>query len=90
MLVVDGNMKNRRDVCAASEAGYIQYEGLPTFIKTDCQYSLGYSFKYCFEHAPIIAVCKEGSTTNAVYEGVVKIITTKKETCSGVYYQVLI
>lgn len=29
MLVIDGNMKNRRDVCAASEAGFTEYEGLP-------------------------------------------------------------
>ena len=81
-------MKNRRDVCAASEAGYIQYEGLPTFIKTGCQYSPGYSSKYCFEHASRIAVSEEGSATNDGYEGVVKIITAKKETRSGVYYQV--
>ena len=28
-LVLDGNMKNRRDVCAATEAGCNQYEDLP-------------------------------------------------------------
>lgn len=88
MIVVDGNMKNRRDVCAASEAGYIHYEGLPTFIKTGCQHSPGYCSKYCFEHAPRIAVFEESSANNAGYEGVVKIITAKKETRSGVYYQV--
>jgi len=88
VIVVDGNMKNRRDVCAASEAGYIHYEGLPTFIKTGCQHSPGYCSKYCFEHAPRIAVFEESSVNNAGYEGVVKIITAKKETRSGVYYQV--
>lgn len=29
VLVVDGNMKNRRDVCKAKDAGYIEFLGLP-------------------------------------------------------------
>ena len=29
ILVMDGNMKNHRDVCAAQEAGYAQFSGLP-------------------------------------------------------------
>ena len=29
VLVLDGNMKNRRDVCMARDAGYTKYEGLP-------------------------------------------------------------
>ena len=29
VLVVDGNMKNRRDVCKAKDAGYIEFVGLP-------------------------------------------------------------
>ena len=28
VLVLDGNMKNRRDVCKARHAGYVNYEGL--------------------------------------------------------------
>ena len=27
ILVMDGNMKNHRDVCAAQEAGYAQFSG---------------------------------------------------------------
>ena len=27
--MVDGNMKNRRDVCRAKDAGYIEFLGLP-------------------------------------------------------------
>ena len=34
VLVMDGNMKNRRDVCMARDAGYIEYSGLPGAIKT--------------------------------------------------------
>ena len=81
-------MKNRRNVCAASEAGYIQYEGLPTMIKNGCQLSPGYASKYCFHHAPRIAINKETSTSWSDHEGVVKLITAKKETRSGLYYQV--
>ena len=81
-------MKNRRNVCAASEAGYIQYEGLPTMIKTGCQLSPGYASKYCFHHAPRIAINEETSTSWSDHEGVVKLITAKKETRSGLYYQV--
>ena len=55
MLVIDGNMKNRRDICAASEAGFTEYEGLPGLIKTGCQLSPGYQSKYCYEHAPRIS-----------------------------------
>ena len=87
VLVVDGNMKNRRDVCAATEAGYVQYEGLPMVIKTGCQLTPGYSSKYCFAHAPRI-IRNEGGATDSSSEGIVKIITAKKETRSGLYYQV--
>lgn len=87
VLVVDGNMKNRRDVCAASEAGYVQYEDFSMVIKTGCQLMPGYSSKYCFIHAPRI-VCNEDSATDSSSEGIVKIITAKKETRSSLYYQV--
>ena len=33
ILVLDGNMKNHRDVCAAREAGYAQFHGLPGEVK---------------------------------------------------------
>ena len=29
VIVLDGNMKNRRDICYAKDAGSIQYPGLP-------------------------------------------------------------
>ena len=36
VLVLDGNMKNRRDICAADCAGFIEYAGLPGKVKTGC------------------------------------------------------
>jgi len=29
MVIVDGNMKNHRDVCKAKDAGYMEFDGLP-------------------------------------------------------------
>ena len=85
VLVIDGNMKNRRDVCAASEAGYTEYEGLPGAIKTGCQRSPGYQSKYCHEHSPRITSI---TSDEEAKPGVVGVISAKKQTRSGLYYQV--
>ena len=88
VLVIDGNMKNRRDVCAASEAGFVEYEGLPGMIKTGCQLSpVNYS-KYCYEHAPRISVRTQDQLPDRGEEGVVRLITAKKTTRNDVFYQV--
>ena len=36
ILVLDGNQKNCRPICAATEAGYMEYTGLPGSVKTGC------------------------------------------------------
>lgn len=98
VLVLDGNMKNRRNVCAASEAGFIQYKDLPGAIKTGCQLSPLQTSKYCHYHAPRISRklhCdpeKEGGTdasSPTSEEGIVKCIMGKKTTRSNTYYQVI-
>lgn len=95
-LVLDGNMKNRRDVCAATEAGYVQYDDLPGAIKTGCQLSPLQTSKFCYYHAP--RTCKElhcdpekevGSLASICEEGIVKCIVAKKITRSNTYYQVI-
>ena len=90
VLVLDGNMKNRRDVCAASEAGFTEYEGLPGVIKTGCQLSPGYQSKYCYTHAPRIShrTGGEEQTDVCAEEGIVRLITAKKQTHTETYYQV--
>ena len=50
VLILDGNMKNRRDVCYAKDAGYIQFHGLPVYIKSDCQATPAYKSHYCENH----------------------------------------
>ena len=32
-LVIDGNMKNHRNVCKAKDAGYVEFEGLQGLLR---------------------------------------------------------
>lgn len=50
VLVLDGNMKNHRDVCYAKDAGFIQFSGLPGVIKTRCPASPDFKSQYCSQH----------------------------------------
>ncbi len=49
-LIVDGNMKNRRDVCYAKDAGHVEFENLSGSIKTGCQATPAYKSRYCDQH----------------------------------------
>lgn len=50
VLVIDGNSKNRRDVCYAKDAGFIQFDGLSGSIKTGCTATPTYKSRYCAKH----------------------------------------
>ena len=43
-------MKNRRDICFAKPAGYIEFDGLSGSITTGCQASPAYKSRYCDQH----------------------------------------
>ena len=43
-------MKNRRDVCFAKDAGYIEFDGLPGSIKTGCTATPAYKSRFCDQH----------------------------------------
>ena len=98
VIVIDGNMKNRRDVCAATEAGYIQYNGLPGKINTGCQLTPLQAQKFCYYHAerafksvsPLQPNQQSTECNLSSEEGVVKLIVSKKQIRSGTYYQVRI
>ena len=45
-------MKNHRDVCAAKEAGYAEFHGLPGKIKTGCPNTPQLKSRYCPDHTP--------------------------------------
>ena len=88
VLVLSGYLKNRRDVCAATEAGYIQYPTLPdSVIKSGCQLSPLQTSSYCYYHAPRVSKrCStsdeddEKQETPCSQEGVVHVIVGKKTT----------
>ena len=48
--MLDGNMKNRRDVCYAKDAGFIQFHGLTGSIKTGCPETPDFKSRYCSLH----------------------------------------
>ena len=50
VLVIDGNMKNRRDICLVKDAGSISYPGLPGQIKTGCTASPAFKSRFCEKH----------------------------------------
>ena len=53
-LVLDGNQKNNRTVCAAEEAGDsdVQYHGLPGMVKTGCMSTPLQASTFCALHKP--------------------------------------
>ena len=60
VLVLDGNMKNRRDICSAKDAGYVEYPGLPGRIKTGCMASPAFKSRYCNQHVTRSTISLEG------------------------------
>ena len=96
VLVMDGNMKNHRDVCLAKEAGYAEFHGLPGRVKTGCPNTPQLMSRYCSLHTPT-AFKPQGDDsfddTTAVTvpgkdDGQVAYITSKKQTRQTTFYQV--
>ena len=50
-------MKNRRDVCYAKDAGYVEFDELSGSIKTGCQATPAYKSRYCEQHIIMAKVC---------------------------------
>ena len=78
MLVIDGNMKNHRDVCMARDAGFITFEGLPGHIKTGCLLTPGHKSRYCPVHTPRVCVRNDDGGASADEEDIAEIIVEKK------------
>ena len=95
-LVMDGNLKNRRDVCMAREAGYIEYEGVEEKIKTGCMNTPEQKSQYCTLHKPracdpITRHCSEETPPEPLArdQGNVQLILEKKVTRTVTYYKVV-
>ena len=50
VLVLDGNLKKRGEVCMAKDAGYIEFAGIPEMMRTGCSCTLSYKCRFCPEH----------------------------------------
>ena len=87
--MLDGNMKNSRDVCAAQHAGFVEYSGLPGRVTTGCMETPEQCSKYCSRHKPRQSVrhCINDDQKNQ--GGVIEMITAKKSTRTNTFYQVL-
>ncbi len=89
-------MKNRRAVCLAKDAGFIEYPGLPGHIKTGCMSSPQFKSRYCKQHVTRACCGESGQGTTLsdpeasvpVESAVVEMLLAKKETRGQTYYQV--
>lgn len=94
-------MKNNREVCYATLAGYAEFSGLPGKIPTGCPNTPSYKSRYCSIHSPIMVTptqiqFTEGdeATANSLSEKKqheekhAAIITSKRVTRSSNFYQV--
>lgn len=90
VLVLDGNQKNNRSVCAAEEAGYVEYAGLPGKVKTGCLKTPEQQSTFCPVHKPRHMQMETPDTQNpnAGHHGVVETILRKKQARNGTYYEV--
>lgn len=89
VLVFDGNQKNNRPVCAAQDAGYVEYEGLAGSVKTGCMNTPEQQSRFCSSHKP--RQIKQASTTNSQassQHGVVEMILKMKTTRTNTFYEV--
>jgi len=96
VLVVDGNMKNRRDVCMARDAGYIEYDGLPGAIKTGCMNTPQKGSRHCSLHTGRACIQQASQSDDEAIvklsavkgDQIVESILEKKETRTTTYYKV--
>ena len=83
VLVFDGNMKNHRDVCFASNAGVAFFSGLPGQVRVGCQDTPSFKSRYCLAHTPTAA-----SSQGPKNEKQIGFIVGKRSTRTSIMYEV--
>jgi len=73
-------MKNHRAVCAATEAGYIEYAGLPGSIKSGCTNTPVQISRFCSLLKPRVLMPKDCHSNDG--NKVIETILEKKSTRS--------
>ena len=89
-------MKNRRDVCLAKDAGFIEYPGLTGRIKTGCMATPAFKSRYCTQHTVRVCLSSEEDSTqdnplavsSSPGEQAVIEMLLEKVTRSTTYYKV--
>ena len=95
-MVFDRNLKNHRDVCCATSAGYAQFKGLSGQVRIGCQNTPEYKSRYCAIHKPTVATLtheeSEAQSTSGklATEYQAGFITAKRVTRNSTLYQVII
>ena len=79
-------MKNRRDVCAAGDAGFVEYAGLPGIVKTGYMNSPEQQSRFCSQHKPRQVTFIDNK--EHVRCRTVEMILSKKITRSNTLYEV--
>ena len=96
-LVIDGNMKNHRDICFATCAGYVEYKGLPGRVQSGCPNTPDYKSHYCSLHKLVVAIPQkipaDQDTSAAIpstsaNEDQVGLIISERVTRSSTLYEV--
>lgn len=88
VLVMDGNLKNHRDVCLAKEAGYVTYQGLPGKVKTGCVLTPDLRSRYCSLHKPRVCEKPQDDDTSNSEEDIAEMIVEERITRSQTHYKV--
>ena len=85
-------MKNHRDVCLATEAGFVEYPGLPGKVKTGCCNTPDLKSRYCSLHKPTAIDPRQGSSGACIkatlQDNQVGLILNKRLTRTQTHYQV--
>ena len=79
-------MKNHRDVCMATEAGYAEFDGLPGRVRTGCPNTPKLKSRYCDLHTP--TSFESNDVDGTVKKVQLAFITGKKVTRNTTLYQV--
>ena len=89
--MLDGNQKNNRPVCAAEEAGFVEYSGLPGKVKTGCLNTPEQQSAFCSHHKPRQMKVHSADPHSQMERAhrVVEMILKKKQTRLGTYYEVI-
>ena len=82
-IILDGNMKNHRAVCAATHAGYIVYKNIPGQVRNGCQNSPAFDSS-CTLHKPVLAIPQHVQIQHATSEG--GEFTSPQNRRAGWYY----